>query len=254
MYFRLMSSNSLRLSAGAAVLAVGLIGCASASNSTAEEEISEAQIQSRTESISRAHAQSQPELQRCFQGQEGEGRPESIEVELRLPASGTPASLRLLEPEKLDDETRACVEEALAGADYGEAETGQTFYQVIRIDQMERQVLLEKPVSAYKRWGLTRAEMLGVLVDNKSTIDACYRADEDEKEGRVVLTISVSEEGPPAKVALKSSTLESTEVNMCLVESVLDMSFPQPRGEGITVRDVPMRFSPEDGWEVPDDL
>jgi hypothetical protein len=247
--------NSILAAAAAAALLVGCAGSTGQQGAAAGGAVvRQARLKPRAVTITEVHAKHSADLRNCFESaaaQTDADDESKVEVELRLPASGTPTSIRLLGAWKLDPTLRQCLEQVLAGLEYGESRRGATYYQVMRFDPASRTVAFEKPVTAYRRWGLTRREMKKVLVAHGLELEHCYALAADAPSGRVVLTIAVSAAGPPARVGLKSSTLESPEADLCLVESVLKMDFPKPRGSGVTVRDIPLHFNGEEGWIEP---
>lgn len=239
-----------------AVAMVALMGCASTPEPAAQHaELHQVHSQTRAQVISQVNEQKEAELHRCLvRAQESGGAPvEQVEVELQVPASGKPSAIRLVEPQDASPEVRGCVKGVLGAAKYGESQRGQTFYQVFRVDPAGGRLVFEKPVDAYKRWGLTRQEMMDVFVVHKAAIDECYALAEDAPDGRVVLTVTVESAGQPARVGLKSSTLSAPGAEQCLLEATAQMDFPQPRGQGVTVRDIELLFTAERAWVLPEE-
>lgn len=240
-----------------AVAMTALLGCASTSEpGVHHDELQQASGPTRALVIAQVNEQKEEDLRRCLmraQEETGAAAVEQVEVELQVPASGTPSAIRLVEPQDASPAVRGCVEGVLAKAKYGEAQSGQTFYQVFRLSPAKGRLVFETPVDAYKRWGLTRQEMTDVLVVHKDAIDECYALAEDGPQGRVVLTLTIESAGPPARVGLKSSTLGAPGAEQCLLEITAQMDFPEPRGKGVTVRDIEMLFTPERAWVLPEE-
>lgn len=202
--------------------------------------------------ITAVHQQHRPDLRACFEGDETGGVLQ-VEVELRLPRSGTPASIRLIEPETLSAELRTCLEHAFSDVEYGEGRSGSTYYQVLVWDPETETLAFEEPVDAYRRWGLTGAEIESVFEVRRNRVDACYAlADyalaDDAPTGRVLLTVAIDREGKVTRAGIKSTTLHAPKVEDCLLELALESEFPPPRGGGVVVFDLPFRFRAGEGW------
>ncbi|TDP73536.1 AgmX/PglI C-terminal domain-containing protein [Bradymonas sediminis] len=248
-----------RLSRNAVVggaAAVLLIGCAAAPDDVAKDsELSRtAQLKPRSETVGHIHEANQASLRDCFEAGQGEGASEEltrVEVEVQLPSSGTPSKVRVVNRDVVSPEVGTCLEEMIGGLQYGKSDHGATYYQTFIFDAKSDAVAFEEPISAYQRWGLTREEVRDVFIAHEDEIDQCYELATEKPTGRVVLNISIRVAGPPERVGIKSSTLESPQAESCLVESVMTMEFPAPRGKGITIREVPLHFNPQEGWRKP---
>ena len=247
------AARTLLLGGAAAVL---LIGCASSPDELPKDAVSRtAKLRPRTATVDEVNRKQSQTLRTCFdQGQQSAevARGNRVEVELQLPASGVPSKVRVVNSDAVTPAVGRCLEEVIAQFQYGKGDHGATFYQVFIFDHTSEAVAFEKPVNAYQRWGLTREEIREVFAQNEAAINRCYALATNEPTGRVVLSMSIRAEGPPERVALKSSTLQSDAADICLVDAVLAMEFPQPRGEGVTVREVPLHFKPDAGWINPD--
>lgn len=238
-----------------ATAAILLIGCASTPDDAGRNSATRtAQLRPRVHTVAQTHKVKAATLGTCFEQAQGGGTTigeQRVEMEVQLPASGTPRKVRIVNDDVVDPTVKRCLEEAIGGFDYGKAKRGATFYQVFIFDDESGEIAFEKPVNAYQRWGLTRREIGDVFAAHEAEINQCYALAPDSPTGRVVLNMSIRDAGPPEQVSLKSSTLKSNDADMCLVESALEMEFPEPRGEGITVREVPLHFSPDEGWRKP---
>lgn len=253
--------DSISLIAAARCLLLGvtaaslLIGCASSPDELPRNAVKRtAELRPRTATVDAVNRRQSEALRTCFdQGQQSAevARGNRVEVELQLPASGVPSKVRVVNEDAVTPAVGRCLEEVIAQFNYGKSNHGATFYQVFIFDHTSDAVAFEKPVNAYQRWGLTREEIREVFAQNQTAINQCYALATEAPTGRIVLSISIRTEGPPERVALKSSTLQSDAADMCLVNAVLAMEFPQPRGEGITVREVPLHFKPDAGWINP---
>lgn len=249
----ILASRTALFSAAAAIL---LIGCAGAPDELANDATTRtAQLRPRTDTVGYMHEVKKAELRGCFDGGQGEGAEAGdnrVEVELQLPSSGVPSKVRVVNKDAVSPAVGKCLEDIIAKFEYGKSDHGATFYQVFVFDHDSQKVAFEKPVNAYQRWGLTREEIRDVFAEHEEEINQCYALATDAPKGRVVLSMSIRAAGPPEQVALKSSTLENQAADMCLVETVLEMEFPEPRGQGLTVREVPLHFSSDGGWINPD--
>ncbi|QDG53642.1 energy transducer TonB [Persicimonas caeni] len=201
----------------------------------------------RKETITAVHSDTRPELRDCFETSAADGVTE-VEVELQLPRSGTPASIRLLDPETLSPELRTCLETAFADLEYGEGRSGSTYYQVLTWDSQSQKIRFEDPVDAYHRWGLTGDEIESVFEVHETRVDQCYKVADNDPEGRVVLTVAIDSDGRVSRAGIKSSTLGAPSVEDCLVDFALESEFPPPRGGGVVVFDLAFRFRAGEGW------
>lgn len=207
--------------------------------------------EARSEKIAAVHEDNRDEIARCFEeagGEEKMERVEYAEVELRLPSSGEPASIRLLEPDEHPDELNDCVEEVFSELTYGEARRGATFYQTLRFDTEADRLDFKEPVDAYRRWGLTGDEIDEVIHAEGEAINACYDEADERRDGEVTIAIAIDDEGYVSRVTPKRNTLESGAVEQCLVDLLVDLEFPEPRGGGVVVFDYPFPFDKDDGW------
>jgi hypothetical protein len=212
----------------------------------------------REATIAAVHERNRPRIRECFQSENGavEGSAEgaagdqgtAVEVELHLPSSGTPASIRLLEPETVAEPLQICLEQALSDFEYGEANSGSTYYQWLTYDANNEVVTFSEPIDAYQRWGLTADEIESVVADHEPQIDGCYDQATEAPKGRVLLTLVIGDQGQISRVGIKKSTLGSETVEDCVVEKAFDWEFPPPRGGGVVVFDVALVFEPGQGW------
>ncbi len=204
----------------------------------------------RKQVIAAVHRKNRAEIRGCFEHGEPNkaAQVSEVEVELHLPASGTPASIRLLDADDIPVELRSCLEKVFANLHYGRAHRGATYYQTLQFDPQSGKLRFDKPVDAYHRWGLTGAEIERTLRAHHQVIDQCYASGAQRKKGKVKLTLAIGADGQVARVGVKKTTLQAPNVEDCLIEAVLDIAFPQPRGGGVVVVDVPFKFTPEKGW------
>ncbi len=201
----------------------------------------------RDESIAAIHKANRADIGECFDKAAPEGLTR-VEVELHLPRSGSPVSIRLLDADALPKPLVTCLEEVLTGLEYGDGRSGSTFYQVLTYDAETGEIAFDEPIDVYQRWGLTGEEIESVFDQREPQIDECYALGDDAPKGRVVLTIAINSEGQVARAGIKSSTLGSEAIEDCLVERAFEMEFPPPRGGGVVVFDLAFRFREGKGW------
>jgi hypothetical protein len=235
-----------------------LAACSTSSGDIESEELLAEQTgpKPRKASIAAVHERNHPKILECFErgakAADGDDPADSqgaaVEVELHLPSTGTPASIRLLEPETVPEDLRICLEQALTDFEYGEAERGATYYQWLTYDAKNDVVTFSEPIDAYHRWGLTGEEIEAVVADHEPQIDECYEAAVEPPKGRVLLTLAIGSGGQVARAGIKKSTLGSETVEDCLVATAFEMEFDPPRGGGVVVFDLPFVFGPGEGW------
>lgn len=207
----------------------------------------------RTKTITAVHRDNRAEIRSCFMdmaGDEEQAGAHRAEVELQLPASGRPASIRLLDAEELPEELRDCLEHVFADLEYGEGRRGATFYQVVEFDADNERISFERPVDAYRRWGLTGREIDGVIHAEEEAIEDCYDQADDSPSGRMVIGLGIDSEGMVSNASLNSSTLEEGQIEGCVIEILVELEFPEPRGGGVVVIDYPFTFNAEEGWTM----
>jgi hypothetical protein len=201
---------------------------------------------SRGETMAAVHQENRAEIRGCFEGLDE--AIEGAEIELRVPSSGEPSSIRLLDAEELPADLVACLEGVFDSLDYGPAEHGATYYQALTYDQGSGQLRIDRLVDAYERWGLSRDQIEPALFDRAESFEECYALALEPPTGRVLITVSIDSEGSVTRAGVTNSTLEAQPVEDCLVEAIFEIDFPKPRGGGVVVFDFPMRFNPEEGW------
>ncbi len=235
-----------------ALLVAGMVtsGCSTGESQqvrVAEQPVEQQVAVKRTETVAAVHRDNRAAIRECFSDEAANGTIRT-EVELHLPSSGTPASIRLLEPEQLDKPLRDCIEEVLADFEYGEGRRGTTVYQVIEFDIAEQRLAFDEPVEAHQRWGLTGDELDQVIHGEQDAINACWELSPDAPRGRVLITLGIDSAGTVARASVKSSSFETEQIANCMVEALVDLTFPEPRGGGVVVIDYPFRFTPDEGW------
>ncbi|MFW5968826.1 MAG: AgmX/PglI C-terminal domain-containing protein [Persicimonas sp.] len=204
----------------------------------------------RTETIAAVHEDNRDEIQTCFEKTADDDDKEKTyaEVELRLPASGEPASIRLIEPEEHSDELNDCIESIFVDLNYGEAQRGATFYQMFRFDPQRKKLEFHEPVDAFQRWGLTGDEIDEVVHAEKEAINACYDEADEPGDGEVTVEIAIDDTGTVSRATPERSSLDDDAVGNCLTEVLIELDFPEPRGGGIVVVDYPFPFEEGKGW------
>lgn len=208
--------------------------------------VEQSSTSTRAETMAAVHRENRAHLRSCFEGVDQ--AIDSAEVELRVPSSGETSSIRLLDAEELPADLVGCLEEAFNQMDYGPAEHGATYYQALRYDRDSGQLRIDRLVDAYERWGLTRDQIEPALHAHAEQFEQCYALALEPPTGRVLITVSIDSEGSVSRAGVSNSTLGAQPVEDCLVESIFEVDFPEPRGGGVVVFDFPMRFNPEDGW------
>jgi TonB family protein len=94
---------------------------------------------------------------------------------------------------------------------------------------------------------LDREIIQRVVRENRRGIRACYEAAlqrNQELEGRISVRWVISPDGSVAAANVESSTMNSQEVENCLVSRVRQFRFPEPRGGGIVRVNFPFDFAP----------
>lgn len=235
-----------------ALLITGMVttGCSTGDSQQTrqvEQPIEQQAAVERTETVAAVHRDNRAQIRECFSDEAANGTIRT-EVELHLPSSGTPASIRLLEPEQIDEPLRDCIEEVFADFEYGEGQRGTTVYQVIEFDIAEQRLAFDEPVEAHQRWGLTGDELDEVIHGEQDAVNACWELAPDAPRGRVVITLGIDSAGTVARASVKNSSFETEQIANCIVEALVDLTFTEPRGNGVVVIDYPFRFTPEKGW------
>ncbi|HCH61152.1 MAG TPA: hypothetical protein DFR83_00010 [Deltaproteobacteria bacterium] len=82
---------------------------------------------------------------------------------------------------------------------------------------------------------------------HQDQIQACYTnalEQEPSLSGKVVVKLIIASSGQVDKVTVKSSTLNSTAVEQCVVDLLNPLQFPDSAATGITIASYPLRFHP----------
>lgn len=80
---------------------------------------------------------------------------------------------------------------------------------------------------------LDQNSILDVIKKNKRGIQACYEQElqkNPELQGKVVLKLTVGEDGKVSEYEIESSTLDNEEVHKCMLTRVRRWQFPKPEG------------------------
>lgn len=80
---------------------------------------------------------------------------------------------------------------------------------------------------------LDQSSILDVIKKNKRGIQACYENElqkNPELQGKVVMKLTVGEDGKVSEYTIESSTLENEEVHKCMLTRVRRWQFPKPEG------------------------
>jgi TonB family protein len=89
-----------------------------------------------------------------------------------------------------------------------------------------------------------------VVLEHQPQVQACYEnalVPGKRLQGEVVVSLTVSREGKPENVKVKSSTIKNRAVEGCLVQAVRGWTFPRPpRAQPLTL---PFRFDEAAGEE-----
>jgi TonB family protein len=94
---------------------------------------------------------------------------------------------------------------------------------------------------------LDREIIQRVVRENRRGIRACYESAlqrNQNLEGRVTVRWVISPDGAVAGASVQTSTMNSQEVENCLVSRVRQFRFPEPRGGGIVRVNFPFDFAP----------
>jgi TonB family protein len=108
--------------------------------------------------------------------------------------------------------------------------------------------MVKLPAGMVVKGGLDKNVVQKVVRQKKNQLRYCYEVglQKDPRiKGKVVLTFVISAKGSVMHSKIKSSTLGSNQAESCLEKSVKTWKFPQPKGGGIVVVDLPVVFSPK---------
>ena len=86
-----------------------------------------------------------------------------------------------------------------------------------------------------------------VIRKNMADVRHCYQLElpaHPELRGKITVKFVISKEGAVIKAEIKSSTMESPEVESCIVSVFMQMRYPEPKGGGIVIVSYPFVFSP----------
>ena len=92
---------------------------------------------------------------------------------------------------------------------------------------------------------LSRAEIFKVIERHARAFRYCYEKQllkDPSIHGKVVLNWTISKSGAVEAAKWKSSQIQSSEVNTCLISRLRDLHFPKPKGNAVTV-DFPFVFT-----------
>ena len=85
-----------------------------------------------------------------------------------------------------------------------------------------------------------------VLMRHMSAIKFCYQRvlqRDPELSGKVVMKFTISGDGSVSSATVKHTSLDSEEVEQCLVARFLRMQFPKPKGGGLAIISYPFVFA-----------
>lgn len=86
-----------------------------------------------------------------------------------------------------------------------------------------------------------------VVKDHLDLFNQCYEdalARKPDLTGKVVVRFTINRDGSTREPELKSTTVNRTEFEACLVNAFLDLDFPQPQADGIAIVSYPFLFYP----------
>jgi len=85
---------------------------------------------------------------------------------------------------------------------------------------------------------LSSSDISDVVRENTSSIKACYEAGlaiDPELSGRVEIKIVIGSTGAVTQGEVNESTLDSLDVEDCILDVMTSLEFPEPEGGGIVI-------------------
>ena len=95
------------------------------------------------------------------------------------------------------------------------------------------------------RGSISREEIQRVMMQHHVRVKACYQRalqSDPALAGRVVVELTIGEDGRVRAVRIKSSALDNAEVKGCILRVLRALRFPQPAGSGEVIVNYPFVF------------
>ena len=89
------------------------------------------------------------------------------------------------------------------------------------------------------------ATLRGVISNAVDAMSACYPtalAEAPDLSGKLVMKLSIAPSGVVSSARMRSSTLEHTQVEQCVVDLFSRLTFPAIEGDGVTIVSSALRF------------
>jgi hypothetical protein len=83
------------------------------------------------------------------------------------------------------------------------------------------------------------ATLRGVI---SNAVDAIALAEAPDLSGKLVMKLSIAPSGVVSSARMRSSTLEHTQVEQCVVDLFSQLTFPAIEGDGVTILSSALRF------------
>jgi len=93
---------------------------------------------------------------------------------------------------------------------------------------------------------LDSSDISSVVRESRPSIKACYEAGlaiDPELSGRVEVKFIISPSGAVSKSEIKESTVDSVDVEDCMLDVMSNLQFPEPEGGGIVIVTFPFVLS-----------